>query len=43
MTEDATPQESGAQDSVVLERTLDAPAELVWRMWTEAEHFAAWY
>lgn len=32
-----------SQDSVVLERTLDAPAELVWSMWTEPEHFSAWY
>lgn len=29
--------------SVRIERTLDAPIELVWQMWTEAEHFAAWY
>ena len=29
--------------SVVIERTLDAPVDLVWQMWTEAEHFAAWY
>ena len=27
--------------SVVIERTLDAPIELVWKMWAEAEHFAA--
>lgn len=30
-------------NSVVIERTLDAPAHLVWKMWTESEHFAAWY
>ena len=29
--------------SVVIERTLDAPIDLVWEMWTEAEHFATWY
>lgn len=29
--------------SVRIERTLDAPIELVWQMWTEAEHFSAWY
>lgn len=29
--------------SVVIERTLDAPASLVWQMWTVPEHFAAWY
>jgi uncharacterized protein YndB with AHSA1/START domain len=31
------------QDSVVLERSFDAPVELVWQMWTEPEHFTAWY
>jgi uncharacterized protein YndB with AHSA1/START domain len=34
---------SGAQDAVVIERTLDAPPELVWQMWTDPEHFKAWY
>ena len=31
------------EDAVVIERTFDAPIELVWRMWTEAEHFQSWY
>ncbi len=35
--------DSGTQNAVVIERTLDAPAALLWRMWTEPEHFAAWY
>jgi uncharacterized protein YndB with AHSA1/START domain len=35
--------DSGTQSAVVIERTLDAPAGLVWQMWTEPEHFAAWY
>ena len=30
-------------DSVVIERILDAPVDLIWKMWTEADHFAAWY
>lgn len=30
-------------DSVVIERHFDAPVELIWQMWTESEHFAAWY
>ena len=34
---------NGAHDSLVLERTLDAPVELVWQMWTDPEHFKAWY
>jgi len=32
-----------ASKSVVIERTFDAPIETVWAMWTEADHFAAWY
>ena len=27
----------------VIERTLEAPPTLVWRMWTDPEHFKAWY
>ena len=27
----------------VMEREFDAPRELVWRTWTEAEHLAHWY
>jgi uncharacterized protein YndB with AHSA1/START domain len=33
----------GAQDAVVVERTLNAPLALVWQMWTDPEHFKAWY
>ena len=29
--------------SVTLERILDAPIGLAWQMWTQADHFAAWY
>lgn len=32
-----------SQDAVVLERTFDAPVDLIWQMWTESEHFRAWY
>jgi uncharacterized protein YndB with AHSA1/START domain len=41
MTDSSTPPD--AAQSVVLERMLDAPTDLVWRMWTEPDHFAAWY
>jgi uncharacterized protein YndB with AHSA1/START domain len=27
----------------VIERRFDAPAHLVWRMWTEPDHFKAWF
>ena len=30
-------------DSVVIERTLDAPPALVWQMWTDPARFASWY
>ncbi len=29
--------------SLVIERTLEAPPEQIWRMWTRPEHVAAWY
>jgi uncharacterized protein YndB with AHSA1/START domain len=34
---------NASDDAVVLERTLDAPAALVWAMWIEPEHFRSWY
>lgn len=36
------PNVTDAND-VVIERTFRAPAALLWQMWTEPEHFAAWY
>ena len=30
-------------DAVVIERTFDAPVDLVWRMWTDGDEFARWY
>ncbi len=32
-----------SQDSVVIERSFDAPVELIWRMWTDPAHFKRWY
>src|SRR5829696_722730 len=32
-----------ARNGVRIERTFDVPPSWVWRMWTEPEHFAAWY
>ena len=34
---------SASQKSVVIERGFDAPVGLIWKMWTEADHFKAWY
>jgi uncharacterized protein YndB with AHSA1/START domain len=31
------------KDAVVIERILDAPTDLVWQLWTDPEHFKAWY
>ena len=35
--------DNASQDAVQIERTLDAPADLIWQMWTQPEHFKAWY
>ena len=35
--------DSASQDAVQIERTLDAPTDLIWQMWTDPEHFKAWY
>jgi uncharacterized protein YndB with AHSA1/START domain len=32
-----------AQDAVVIERSFDAPVDLIWKMWTDPEHFRSWY
>ena len=31
------------EEGLVIERVFDAPRELVWRAWTEPEHFMRWY
>ena len=36
-------EHTAAQDAVVIERSFSAPVELLWRLWTEPDHFAAWY
>ena len=38
-----TTTEGPSQIAVVIERSFDAPVDLIWRMWTDPEHFAAWY
>ena len=32
-----------SSEAVVIERTFDAPVGVVWAMWTDPTHFAAWY
>jgi uncharacterized protein YndB with AHSA1/START domain len=34
---------SGSEDAVIIERSFAAPVDLIWKMWTDPEHFAAWY
>jgi uncharacterized protein YndB with AHSA1/START domain len=36
-------KQTASRDAVVIERTFDAPIEVIWQMWTVPEHFAAWY
>ena len=30
-------------NSVIIERDFRAPPETIWKLWTQPEHFAAWY
>lgn len=34
---------TASRDALVIERTFDARAAVIWRLWTVPEHFAAWY
>ena len=34
---------NASRDAVVIERSFDAPVDLIWQMWTDPQHFAAWY
>ena len=34
---------STADREIVLTRDFDAPRELVWRAWTDPEHFPRWF
>lgn len=34
---------AGDTEPFIISRTFDAPRELVWKVWTEAEHMANWY
>ena len=42
MTASENPQVTD-DEGVLVERVFDAPRELVWRAWTEPEHFQRWY
>ena len=34
---------AASSDAVVIERTFDAPVDLIWQMWTQPDHFKMWY
>jgi uncharacterized protein YndB with AHSA1/START domain len=34
---------SSSRDAVVIERSFDAPVDVIWQMWTDPQHVAAWY
>jgi uncharacterized protein YndB with AHSA1/START domain len=35
--------DSSSTKDVVIERSFDAPVDLIWQLWTDPEHFKAWY
>ena len=35
--------DNGSHDAVMIERSFDAPVDLIWQMWTDPEYFKAWY
>ena len=37
------PENSGSENAVVIERIFQAPVEVVWRLWSDPQDFAAWY
>ena len=42
MASSAEPEVHG-RASVTINRLMDAPVDLMWRVWTEAEHLKAWW
>lgn len=36
-------EQNSSEQAVRIERVLDAPVEFVWQLWTQPEHFQAWY
>ena len=43
MASDETAQVTTDDQGVTVERVMEAPREVVWRAWSECEHFARWY
>jgi uncharacterized protein YndB with AHSA1/START domain len=34
---------NGSNEALVIDRVFDAPIDVVWRLWTDPQEFAAWY
>ena len=32
-----------SDDAVVIERSFEAPVDVIWQLWTDPDHFKAWY
>jgi uncharacterized protein YndB with AHSA1/START domain len=32
-----------SKDAIMIERTFDAPVEVIWQLWTQPEYFKNWY
>ncbi len=43
MTPTNSPDTASAARDLVITRMFDAPRELVWKMWTEPEHYMRWW
>jgi uncharacterized protein YndB with AHSA1/START domain len=43
MTTSAGPVTASAGQTIVITRVFDAPRELVWKAWTDAEHLMRWW
>ncbi|MGH2436869.1 MAG: SRPBCC domain-containing protein, partial [bacterium] len=42
MTAKSSPAKKPTERELVITRDFDAPRELVWKAWTEPEHFKSW-
>jgi uncharacterized protein YndB with AHSA1/START domain len=34
---------TNSNNAIVIERSFDAPIDLIWQLWTQPEHFKNWY
>jgi uncharacterized protein YndB with AHSA1/START domain len=40
---ESTDAQTATEQALVIERIFDAPVEMVWRAWTQPEHFKRWW